>query len=833
MTTTPAPVRLSVGHPARPALVGIGALSVFVVALEIALITDGGGPYLGLRVAYAALGAVYTAAGLTAWWRRPKSRMGVIIVAASVGWMLSVLGNTDHPVLACVGVVTATVPLAMVVHLLLAFPSGRLRSRLARLTVVAGFVVALVLQVPLYLFRPSNSPDGWLALTDSEAAHRAGEWVQNGCGLAAMGVTAYILGVRLYRAGRSQRRGLGPLYAYGMIAVLGVAIQPYVIMPLFHLMPPEAFTVQMVLLGAVPIVFAVGVLLGGFARTGEIHELGSWLADAPVQVHGEAVVEISYDPVRNEDPGLVQATGRVVALAIEQERLTSELRTSEHALQVAGRRIVEAGDRERNRIAQDLHDGMQAQLVAIALGAQQIARHADSTPEIQATATRLRVAIDMSARELRGLVHDILPAALIERGLADAVEDLTDRIDLPIVLDTGELTHVMSATAQRTGYFVVAECLTNAARHARATKVLVQLRQISSVPQDPLTGLQALADQVKAAGITRIDGDVAVDDRLFSSYRVPNQQLLITPTMLNEDMIDVTVTPTTPGQPAKIDYRPKTPGFAVTGTVMTTAAGTEPTVAIPDGTTPAGTSVTGVVDCVGTPGCSGTVAGTIPVDYKAPLSGRPQFVGTFRIDKPDNLARTAFIAALQRSGVTVDAPAVAADPTSGLPAVDSYRDADRLAHLAALRAAGPADPQGQPQPGGEPRAHPVRPLAGTADRDRRAGGGAYRAHRPGHPGRLVRLPDQRQRQPGQQGVTARHRRHADAHEPDPGGGDLPRRVAPARRRRATCTARPARRSRRASSSPRTWPATSTPGAATPSRTRSSSTTSARSPAWTT
>ncbi len=198
-------------------------------------------------------------------------------------------------------------------------------------------------------------------------------------------------------------------------------------------------------------------------------------------------------------------------------------------------------------------------------------------------------------------------------------------------------------------------------------------------PQDPLTGLQALAEQIKATGIKQIDGNIVIDDRLFPSYRVPNQQLLITPTMLNENMVDVTVTPTTPGHPAIIDYRPKTPAFAVTGTVMTTAAGTDPTLAIPAGTTPAGGSVTGVVNCVEKPKCTGSISGTIPVDYKAPLSARPQFVGTFRIDNPESFGRAAFIQALQREGITMSAPAVGPNPTSILPASTDYSPADRIA----------------------------------------------------------------------------------------------------------------------------------------------------------
>jgi D-alanyl-D-alanine carboxypeptidase/D-alanyl-D-alanine-endopeptidase (penicillin-binding protein 4) len=198
-------------------------------------------------------------------------------------------------------------------------------------------------------------------------------------------------------------------------------------------------------------------------------------------------------------------------------------------------------------------------------------------------------------------------------------------------------------------------------------------------PQDPLAGLDALAKQIKASGIKQIDGNVVIDDRLFQPYRVPNQQLLISPTMLNENMVDVTVTPTKPGQPAKISYRPKTPGFAVTGTVMTTAAGTEPTVAVPEGKTPSGDEVKGVINCVGKPNCTGKISGTIPVGYKAPLSGASTFVGTFRIDNPENFARSAFIAALQHQGIKVSAPVVAANPTSILPTTTAYSSGNRIA----------------------------------------------------------------------------------------------------------------------------------------------------------
>ncbi|MEO6826901.1 MAG: D-alanyl-D-alanine carboxypeptidase [Microbacteriaceae bacterium] len=200
-------------------------------------------------------------------------------------------------------------------------------------------------------------------------------------------------------------------------------------------------------------------------------------------------------------------------------------------------------------------------------------------------------------------------------------------------------------------------------------------------PQDPLAGVDQLAQQVKASGIHAVDGNVAIDDRLFPAYRVPNNDLLITPTMVNENMVDVTITPTTPGQPAKVVYRPESAALKVVSTVLTTAEGTEPTVTLPKVAAPSGQEVTGLVTCVAQPGCTAQVTGTIPVGYTAPLSGEHSFVGTFRVEDPASYARTTFIEALERAGVTVSAPAVAPNPSDTLPASTANTRTNRVASL--------------------------------------------------------------------------------------------------------------------------------------------------------
>jgi len=189
-------------------------------------------------------------------------------------------------------------------------------------------------------------------------------------------------------------------------------------------------------------------------------------------------------------------------------------------------------------------------------------------------------------------------------------------------------------------------------------------------PQDPLYALDRLAKQVRGAGVTSVRGDVVVDDRLFTPYRVPNGNLLITPILVNENMVDVTVTPTRPGHPATLEHRPRTAALAVGGTVATTAAGSESSVVLSD---------EGLAECVAAPGCAASVQGTIPVGYRAPLTGGDSFVGTFRVEDPPSFARTAFVEALRANGVAVAAAAVGDNPSALLPPPSSYRIDNRLA----------------------------------------------------------------------------------------------------------------------------------------------------------
>jgi signal transduction histidine kinase len=175
-------------------------------------------------------------------------------------------------------------------------------------------------------------------------------------------------------------------------------------------------------------------------------------------------------------------------------------------------RVVAAADETRRRIQRDLHDGAQQRLVQSIITLK-LAK-ADPSPEL------IEEALGQAERamsDLRELVHGIMPAALTRGGLRSGIESLADRVALPVDVDVepGRTPPQVETTA----YFVIAEALTNAAKHAGATgasvraatrdrELVVEVRDNGVGGADPArgSGLLGLADRVAACG-----GSLALD----------------------------------------------------------------------------------------------------------------------------------------------------------------------------------------------------------------------------------------------------------------------------------------------------------------------------------
>jgi D-alanyl-D-alanine carboxypeptidase/D-alanyl-D-alanine-endopeptidase (penicillin-binding protein 4) len=171
-------------------------------------------------------------------------------------------------------------------------------------------------------------------------------------------------------------------------------------------------------------------------------------------------------------------------------------------------------------------------------------------------------------------------------------------------------------------------------------------------PQDPLAGLDDLARQVAAAGIRRVAGTVVVDARMFD--QTPKDDYILSPILVNDNLIDLTITPGPPGGPATVVSRPVTAAYQVRAAVRTVAADQPATLAV---TTPE--------------------PGVIAVGGDIPASG--PLLRTHQVADPPAFARTLFIEALGRAGVAVAAVATGPNPADTLPPPDSYADTDRVA----------------------------------------------------------------------------------------------------------------------------------------------------------
>lgn len=199
-------------------------------------------------------------------------------------------------------------------------------------------------------------------------------------------------------------------------------------------------------------------------------------ASTTISSAGDRLGAIVYDPQLTEDPRAVEPVARVAAIALDRERLAQEAAESREALRVASSRLLEEADRERRRIAQDLHDGLQGSLVRLSLSAHQLA--ADGAPG-HGAAAQLAADIDRAAADLRDLVQGVMPAPLVERGLPAALQDLVYSLPVRARL-VADLPGRLPAPVESTAYFVVAEALTNVVKHARARGVEVDLRVVDS-----------------------------------------------------------------------------------------------------------------------------------------------------------------------------------------------------------------------------------------------------------------------------------------------------------------------------------------------------------------
>jgi signal transduction histidine kinase len=129
---------------------------------------------------------------------------------------------------------------------------------------------------------------------------------------------------------------------------------------------------------------------------------------------------------------------------------------------------------ELRRIERDLHDGAQARLVSLSMLMGRAEERLDDRPEVAELVRRAREEASAAIGELRDLARGIAPPILTDRGLPAAVEALADRSAADVTVQS-ELDRRVAPVVEGAAYFVVAEALTNAAKHAAGSTVQVTL----------------------------------------------------------------------------------------------------------------------------------------------------------------------------------------------------------------------------------------------------------------------------------------------------------------------------------------------------------------------
>ena len=481
-------------------------------------------------------GTSFVLAGLMALSLRPRNRVGLLMTGVGVGLLTGQLSFQSE-----VGQASSALELVLhfvspawavvLLHLLLAFPGGRLVSRLDRGVVLsfyavvplAGLLAVTVVGYPL--LGPISPP-----VFDVQVPLAGFIY------LACLVIGSGLVIRRWIQGGRARRRSMSPLilpmvlvtffYILSTAAVLGASFTHTPLAGPQQFLDALAVVFPMFLL-ALPIGFLSGLLRSGLDMTSvgdlvvklssglgperlqpalavALHdpslEVAYWLpaqgwfadpegrrielptadSERAVSVLGELaspVAALVYDSSLVHERQLVDTAAAAVRMALENARLQVQLRAQLEEVRQSRARLVEAADTERQRVERDLHDGAQQQLVTLLLSMQLTKAEAmrrgdlETAHLVDANIAALKQALD----ELRELAHGIHPTILTQAGLVPAIRSLGERCPMPVEI-TGDLGDSrLPQPLEAALYFVVVEAITNAVKHSKAQRMCVSV----------------------------------------------------------------------------------------------------------------------------------------------------------------------------------------------------------------------------------------------------------------------------------------------------------------------------------------------------------------------
>ncbi len=527
------------------------------------------------------VGLLFVLAGLVASTRRPDNASGGLLTLTGLAWLLSLaLTSVDNPVVFTVGVILFPLGLAPLGHLAIAFPGGRLSSRLERVLVAVIYALGLA-SIPV--INTASCQDCGANPVGLDIARGVGKvWYSTllvAVLLTSVGVVT-LLARRWRAASRPARRVLLPVvpgacafaavYMGAILAELGVPTG----------LGERWALVGLVLIAGAPLVFLGGLLRARLARANVselVVELGRptsrhGLRDALAEALGDPSIEVAYwvpgrngyvegggapvdlpsgdprravavveregrkvgalvyDPAARDDPALVDAVAAAAGLAIENERLHAEVLARLEEVRASRTRIVEAADAARRRVERDLHDGAQQRLVSLTLAVGMARARLGDQPD-PALDRLLREASDhagLALRELRDLAQGLHPAIIGEAGLIAGVESLAERSTVPVEVTGDVAGNHVPPPVEVAAYFMVSEAMANVAKHAQASSVRVRVavegdRLVVEVSDDGRGGAQFRPGsglEGLADRMAALDGELGIESPLGQGTRL-------------------------------------------------------------------------------------------------------------------------------------------------------------------------------------------------------------------------------------------------------------------------------------------------------------------------
>lgn len=488
--------------------------------------------------------------------RYPQRPLWRLLLAAAVALALQLFSASTDAVFYTLARAARPGVETLLVWIMLAFPTGRLRGWPERALVMAGVAAVLLLWVPGMMFSPRVP----LAGPFVTCAPRCGanllfvadrpEWAEaflqafRAVGGGVLIATSLLLLARLLRATRLMRRALAPVLLVSVARTVNLA---------GFVLTGGFIGTQLVTLWAIPLAIWFGLLRGRLyvARSlqrlvsglrarpgmGELRavmaealedpslQLGYWDAGARKWLDSAQREQVIPDPADASRASLVlrDARDRPVAVLVhdvallEEPMLLEAVVASMHnaivgnqtELALAGERAhaQAALEQERRRIERDLHDGSQQRLLALRLKLGVAVRLLEQDPRRAVELlTEMDADVEETVRTLRSVSHGLAPPLLTERGLRAALAELARHAGVPVDADLDEVGRC-AEQVESAVYYCCAEALQNVTKHAGGGATLLLRRageQLRFEVRDSGPGLPAQADTGAGQGLVNM-----------------------------------------------------------------------------------------------------------------------------------------------------------------------------------------------------------------------------------------------------------------------------------------------------------------------------------------